>query len=115
MPISPEIAALVNQLNQEFDKTETDATEGASLVRALLSRFPDNVRLIQFFSFFSNALLFVEISRRRVQALIERVCTPDVTAEEVQEAGEDLGILLERVLEAKMSGRQILDILKQLQ
>lgn len=88
--------------------------QGASLVRALLSRFPDNVRLIQFFSFFSNALLFIEISRRRVQALVERVSAPDVVGEEIQVVGEDLATLLGRVLEAKISSRRILDIVEQL-
>lgn len=61
-----------------------------------------------------NALLFVEISRRRIQAIVERVSAPDVTAEEIQEAGEDLVTLLDRVLEVKMSGGRLLDILEEL-
>ena len=69
MSIPPEIATFVDRLNQEFDDTEQEATEGVNLVRPLLSRFPDNVRLIQFFTFFNNALLFVEISRRRMQGM----------------------------------------------
>ena len=113
MSIPSEIAAFINQLNQEFDETEQEATEGVNLVRPFLSRFPDNVRLIQFFTFFNNALC-VETSRRQTQATIERVCTTDVTLEEIQEAGEDLGALLVRVMEAKMSGRQILNILRKL-
>lgn len=114
MPIPSEIAALVDQLNQELNQTEQEATEGVNLVRPLLSRFPDNIRLVQFFTFFNNALLFVEISRIRIQAIIERISAPDVTAEEIQEAGEDLGTLLGRVLEAKMGGKRIIIILEEL-
>jgi hypothetical protein len=114
MPIPPEIAALVDRLNQELNETEQEATEGVNLVRPLLSRFPDNVIIIQFFTFFNNSLLFVEISRRRIQASVERVSATDVTAKEIQEAGEDLGTLLGRVLEAKISGRRLLDVLEKL-
>lgn len=114
MPIPSEIAALVNQLNQELNQTEQEATEGVNLVRPLLFRFPDNIRLIQFFAFFNNALLFVEISRIRIQAIIERISAPDVIAEEIQEAGEDLGTLLGRVLETKMGGKRIIRILEEL-
>lgn len=114
MPIPSEVAAFIDRLNQEFNETEQKATEGVNLVRPLLSRFPDNVRLIQFFTFFNNALLFVEISRRRIQAIVERVSAPDVTGREIQDAGEDLRTLLGRVRSAKMSGRRILDILEEL-
>jgi hypothetical protein len=79
-----------------------------------LLHLPNNIRLIQFFTFFNNALLFVEISGIRIQAIIERISAPDVIAEEIQEAGEDLGTLLGRVLEAKMGGRRIIRILEEL-
>jgi hypothetical protein len=39
---------------------------------------------------------------------------PDITTAEIQEAGEDLGILLGQCLEAKIRGKRILDILKDL-
>lgn len=114
MPIPSEITTLVNQLNEEFNQTEQEATEGVNLATALLSRFPNNVRVIQFFAFFNNALLFTEISRRRMQAIVERISVPDVTVEEIQEAGQDLGTLLGRVLETKIAGRQIVMILEEL-
>jgi len=112
MATPSEIAALVDQLNQELNQTEQEVTEGVNLVRPLLSRFADNVRLIQFFAFFNNALLFIEISRRRIQAIVERISAPDVTAEEIQEGGEDLGMLLGQVLEAKIDSRSIIRILE---
>lgn len=114
MPIPSEIAALVDQLNQELNQTEQEATEGVNLIRPLLSRFPDNIRLIQFFTFFNNALLFIEISRIRIQAIVERISAPDVIAEEIQEVGEDLGTLLGRVLETKIGSRRIIRILEEL-
>jgi len=115
MPIPSEIQNLIERLNQELAETETDATQGLNLVRPILSRFPDNARIIQFFAFFNNGLLFVEISRRRIQTSVERLEATDATAGDIQDVGEDLGTLLGRVLEAKIDGRQIIGILRELQ
>jgi hypothetical protein len=115
MAIPSEIQALIAQLNQELDETEQEAADGLKLIRPLLSRFPDNVILTQFFAAFNNSLLFVEISRRRIRATIERVSLGDVTTEEIHEAGEDLATELGRVLEAKIGIRQIINRLQRLQ
>ena len=114
MPIPPEIASLVKRLNTELKIIEQEATEGLNLVRPILSSFPDNVRLIQFVALFNNGLLFVEISRRRIQAIAERLNAPDIATAEIREVGEDLGILLGQCLEAKIRGRRILNILRDL-
>lgn len=114
MTIPPEIASLIERLNIEMETIEREATEGLNLVRPILSSFPDNVRLIQFVALFNNGLLFVEISRRRIQAIAERLNAPDITTAEIREAGEDLGILLGQCLEAKIRGRRILSILRDL-
>lgn len=87
MPIPPEIQSLIRSLILELEITEREANEGLSLVRPVLSSFPDNVRLIQFVALFNNGLLFVE---------------------------EDLGILLGQCMEAKIRGKRILNILKDL-
>jgi len=109
MPITPEIQALVDRLNQELNQTEQEATEGLNIVRPLLSRFPENDRLNQFFAYFSSVLFFVETSRtRRIQTIIERISDADVTEEQIQRAGETLSTLLGRVLEAKIGVRQII-------
>jgi hypothetical protein len=79
----------------------------------LLSRFPENLRLIRFFSLLNNILLFVEISRRRIQAIIERVSI-NVTPAEIQESGEDLSSLLGQVLDTKTEVSQIIDALRKL-
>jgi hypothetical protein len=115
MSIPSEIQAFVDQTNQELDEIDREATEGVNLVRPLLSIFPNNVRLIQFFAVLNNALLFTDICRRRIQAIVDRISTPDATLAEIHEAGEDLGTLLGSAIETKISNRNILQILQELQ
>lgn len=69
MSIPPEIATLVEQLNQELNQTEQEASKGLNLVRQAMSR-PNNALLIQFFAYFSAALFFVDNSKRRIQTTI---------------------------------------------
>lgn len=107
MPIPSEILALINRLNQELEQTEQDATEGLNLVRQRLSRFPDNLVLTQFFAALSNILIFVEIYRGRIQSIVERISPEDVPSEIIQESGEDLGIILGRVLEVKINANRL--------
>lgn len=107
MPIPLEILALVDRLNQELEQTEQDATEGLNLARQRLSRFPDNFMLTQFFASLSNILLFVEIYRGRIQSIVDRISPEDVPTEIIQEAGEDLGIILGRVLEVKINANRL--------
>ncbi len=55
----------------------------------------------------NNILLFVEINRGRLQNLVDRISSDDVSTEVVQDAGEDLGLILGRVLEVKMNANQL--------
>lgn len=107
MAIPSEINTLINQLSQELNQIEQEATEGLNLTRSVLSRFPDNDLLIQFFAYLNDVLLFVDIARGQIQATIETISPDEVPAEIIQEAGEDLGTPLGRVLEAKISVRRI--------
>jgi ABC-type transporter Mla subunit MlaD len=102
MAIPSTLQNLIAQLNQELAQTEQEATKGLNLVRELLSRFPDNALLTQFFASFNNVLLFVDIYKRQTQDIVNLLSTNDVTVEEIQEAGEDLGSILGRVLEARI-------------
>ncbi len=79
-----------------------------------ISRFADNLLLIQFFADLNTVLLFIENSRGRIQTIAERISTNDVTGVEVQEAGEDLGTLLGQALEAKMETKRIITRLQNL-
>ncbi|PSF33037.1 restriction endonuclease subunit S [Aphanothece hegewaldii CCALA 016] len=103
MSIPPSLNALIEQLNQEIAQIDEDATVGLSLVRDFLARFPDNARLIQFFASFSNAILFAEIERRRIQSiLVNLTFVEQLTDAERQEVGEDLSNELGKVLETKI-------------
>ncbi len=112
MPITPEIQTLVNRLNQELDRTEQ--TAGVNIVREILSLFPDNAIMIQYFATLNNFLFFVEVSRRRIQTLVETISPVYVPVDVIQEAGEDLGTQLGRVLEAKMEVERMLNRLEEL-
>jgi hypothetical protein len=104
MSIPSEIIALIERLNQELDRIESDATEGANLARAILTLFPDNFIVIQLFAFLNASLIFVETSRRQIRIRLEDISASEVTTDEsIREAGEDLAIELGRVLETKIA------------
>lgn len=103
MATPSELVEIVNRLNREFDLTEKDASEGLSLVRALLSRFPDNDILIQFFASFSNILLFVQTYRQRVQVMVARILPDGADRGVVQTTGEELSTLMGQVLEVRIN------------
>lgn len=73
-----------------------------------MRRFPDNSIIVQFFAFFNNILLFIDNSRQRIQNIVARLSTANVTAEETQENGENLATLLGRVLEAKIAVSRVM-------
>jgi len=49
----------------------------------------------------------VEINRGRISNLVEQISPNDIPAQIIQDAGEDLGLILERVLEAKINANQL--------
>lgn len=114
MPIPTEILPLIDRLNQELDQTEQEATRGLNLVTYRMSILPNNPTLTQFFAFFNNISLFVDNSRGRIENITTRLSIKNVTAEEVQETGEDLAALLGRVLEAKIAVSRIITRLENL-
>lgn len=85
-----------------MNQIEREATEGITLARAILSRFPDNFALIQLFATLNNHLMFVQISRRRIEYHGVILVTGTATEQQIQDAGEDLSELLGRVLDAKI-------------
>lgn len=114
MPIPSEIQAVVDRLNQEIDETEQVASEGVNIVRQLLSLFPDNAIIIQYFAALTNFLFFADNSRRRIQTILDSLAPPDVPAEDIQESGEYLATLLGEVLEAKIRVGRLLEQLENL-
>jgi hypothetical protein len=103
VPIPSEISDLVNRLNQELAQVAQDSTEGLNIAQQLLSQFLNNAILIQYLAYFNTTLFFVETSRIQIQNIVETISSAKVTAEEIQEAGEDLSTILGRVLEVKVN------------
>jgi hypothetical protein len=114
MSITPEIQALVDRLNHKLEAVERETTRGLDLVRPIIALIPDNAILIRFFASLNNTLLFLEISRRRIQITVNRISPLDVAEEEILEAAKDLGTELGRLLEAKMSVERIVNRLREL-
>ncbi len=112
MAIPSEIIALIDRLSEEFNQTEQAATEALNLVRRNLSFFPNNVILTQYFAYLNAVFFSVETYRSQVQATVEIISPNDVPFAVIQEAGEDLGMLLGRVLETKIAVRGILERLE---
>ena len=115
MSIPSEIETIIHRLNEELDRIEQKAREGSNLVRQILAVFIDNAIMIQYLAYLNASLLFVETSRRQIQITVELISPDDVTALEIQEAGEDLGSILGRALETKIRVERIINNLEELQ
>jgi len=76
-----------------------------------MSRFPENVMLVQYFAYLYEILLFVETASRQIRTTIETIWSDDVPADVIQDSGEDLGTLLGKTIEEKMRVRRILNFL----
>lgn len=112
MSIPSEIIAIIERLNQEFNQTEREITDALNIVRRNLSFFPNNVIMTQYFAYLNTVLFSVETYKRQVQAIVEIISATDVPTEVIQEAGEDLGNLLGRVIESKIAVRRIISRLE---
>jgi hypothetical protein len=110
MPIPSEIQSLIDRLNLELETIEREATEGENLVRQLMSLFPNNALLIQFFAYWQTTRFFVVNARRRIDETREQLEESDI----VSELGADLATLLGEVIETKIRSRAILDRLRNL-
>jgi len=110
MPIPSEIQSLIDRLNLELETIEREATEGENLVRQLMSLFPNNALLIQFFAYWQTTRFFVVNARRRIDETREQLEESDI----LSELGADLATLLGEVIETKIRSRAILDRLRNL-
>ena len=110
MSIPPEIQSLIDRLNLELEIIEREATEGENLVRQLMSLFPNNALLIQFFAYWQTTRFFVVNARKRIDEAREQLEESEI----VSELGADLATLLGEVIETKIRSRAILDRLRNL-
>lgn len=107
MPIPPELAALIERLHSELNQVEQEATEGLSLAREWLKRFPNQTSLIQLFAYLNNVLLFVATARRRIDYSKIMLQAGTETRSQIQEAGEDLATLLGSTLETQVGVNRV--------
>lgn len=114
MNIPPNIAALIERLNQELERIESEINEGINLVRLPLSRFPENTLLVQFFAYLNNILFLLANYRQRIRATIELLLQVEAEPEEVSEAVEELATMLGIVLDTKIRVEAIVNRLKNL-
>ena len=83
------------------------------MLRILVSRFPENIILMQYFAYLNAILFFIKTARKQIEITITTISSDDVPLEIFQDAGEDLGNLLGRVIE-EVRVRRILDFLEAL-
>ena len=114
MPIPEELERLIERLNLELRQIEQIVTDGIDLTRPILSQFPENTLLIQFFAYLNNVYFLVNSYKERMQNNINLLLLPDITTSELQEVGQDLSMMLGVVLETKMKVMNIVDRLKNL-
>ncbi len=112
MSISPAIKELINKLNQDLTQLEQNTREALDLLRLLLSQFPENTLLIQFFAYLNNVLFFIESYRNRIQRSFTFLSEIEVSDAESQETGEDLSSMLGDIIEDKMRVDRLLSRLR---
>ena len=79
MPIPSEISHLVEQLQGELRQIELETTAALEITRSLFGNYPNNNYFLTIFSTLSNYLIFVEISRRRIDYTIVIIASETVT------------------------------------
>ena len=103
MTLPSNFNVLIEQLNDELRELEDEVSQAIQLIRERMVLFPDNIVLIQIFAMLNNYVLFTENTKRRIQETIEYLNVKEIaSAQDIQEAGEDLSEQLGRILEAKI-------------
>lgn len=93
MTIFLEIRVLTAQINREITETKQEVEAALRIIRPLLNSFPDHEYLIQSFAALSN--------------IVSQISPAGVPDKIITEAGEELGAILDRVLEAKINASSI--------
>jgi hypothetical protein len=114
MVIPEDFNQLIERLHLELEEINQNVTKGINLIRPVLSQFPENILLVQFFAYLNNVFFLVENYRDRIQNAIYLLSLPNITAIESQEAVQELSTMLGVVLETKMRVSTIVDRLKNL-
>ncbi|MFM6060042.1 MAG: hypothetical protein ACKPBT_18250 [Microcystis aeruginosa] len=107
MPLPSELTALVERIDRELDRLESDGREAIKIGTYLLNRFPDNFTLIQLMAFVNTSLFYADRARNQIRERVESVDRSEPTPANLQEAGEDISIELGRILETKIRVTQV--------
>jgi hypothetical protein len=103
MTLPSNLNALAEQLNNRLNALDRELSQAIELIRERITLFPDNIISIQLFATLNNYALFAENTRRRIQEIVQYInINESLSAEDIQEAGEDLSEQLGRILEAKI-------------
>lgn len=114
MPLPSELTALVERIDRELDRLESDGREAIKIGTYLLNRFPDNFTLIQLMAFLNTSLFYADRARNQIRERVESVDRSEPTPANLQEAGEDISIELGRILETKIRVTQVKNRLESL-
>ncbi|NJK64451.1 MAG: restriction endonuclease subunit S [Synechococcaceae cyanobacterium SM2_3_1] len=109
-----ELSELLSQIQQELDQIENETSEGLSILRVFLAQgeTEDDVSLVQLYATLSNALLFTEVSRRRINDTVANL--QQQSDETLQAAGEDLAELLGQIIDTKIVISRMTTIIREL-
>ena len=92
MPIPSELETLIERLYDKCDRIEQEATEGLNILRRVMSQFPENAILVQYFAYLNALLFFATTSRQQIQTIVNTLSQANIPLEVIQESGEYLGI-----------------------
>jgi hypothetical protein len=102
-----EIFDLIERLLKELKEIEEDTTQGLEAVRVLLDFFPENAMLVQAFGFFSSAVFFTENTKAQVHGIARNLSISSLSAQKVEEIGQELATTLGRTLELKIQTKTL--------
>lgn len=94
MFIPESIGFLLQRLALELDKTEQTANRVLNLRQSIISIVAENAIMIRYYAYLNNVLFLVNISREKIEIIRESFLSENVTDEQIQEAGEDLSLML---------------------
>lgn len=107
MTIFPKIRVLIAQINREITETKQEVEAALRIIRPLLNSFPGSEYLIQSFAALSNVDFFASNLSNQIENIVSQISPAGVPDKIITEAGEELGAILGRVLEAKINASSI--------
>ncbi|MDJ1172045.1 hypothetical protein PMG71_21675 [Roseofilum sp. BLCC_M154] len=114
MQIPSEIQKIIDRIYLEVEQIEAEATFGLNILRRVMSKFPENAILLQYFAYLNALLFFTTTARQQIQNMVNVFSEANLSLDVIQETGEDLGILLGKAIESKLRVEKIVNFLREL-